>query len=287
MKIPVFYLPEQSVDSRGYSPSGDKPEKVVKDWSERFPESVEVKGFRPVGAEDLSEVHDADHVRLVLDGARRNGHGNNEDEVTQSCLWTVGSFVEATVEAMRNGKVACSPTSGFHHAGFASCGGYCTFNGLALAAKMAIEAGADVAVIDCDAHFGNGTEDIFRNLPVFEGRVLHWTFGRDSVGKYKPKVFNKQIDDLLCRLLDLPSKKKVVLYQAGADVHVKDPLGPGPGVGLTAKQMEARDAFVFNICHDCNFPVVWNLAGGYQTGKLTFLHRLTMGACIQEFESEQ
>jgi hypothetical protein len=30
--IPVFYCPQMSVDSRGYSPSASKPEQVLADW---------------------------------------------------------------------------------------------------------------------------------------------------------------------------------------------------------------------------------------------------------------
>ena len=66
----------------------------------------------------------------------------------------------------------------------------------------------------------------------------------------------------------------VVLYQAGADPHVNDPLGGQ----LTSKEMAMRDAAVFS-----NLPnVVWNLAGGYQrdeNGGISYvlhLHTMTL-----------
>ena len=55
-----------------------------------------------------------------------------------------------------------------------------------------------------------------------------------------------------CRTCD------VVLYQAGADPHIDDPLG---GI-LTTEQMSARDRSVFEKLG--HLPMVWNLAGGYQ-----------------------
>jgi acetoin utilization deacetylase AcuC-like enzyme len=51
-----------------------------------------------------------------------------------------------------------------------------------------------------------------------------------------------------------------VLYQAGADPHVKDPLGGW----LTTEQLRARDAQVFESLASARIPLVWNLAGGYQ-----------------------
>ena len=167
--IRVFYSPEMSVDSHGYSPSASKPEKVVADWSNAGL-AIDIRPFEPATADELSEVHDRDHVLDVLEGRESNGHGNQILEVSQSCLWTVGSFVAATQEAVRNGHVACSPTSGFHHAGYDHCGGFCTFNGLMVAAHKMIKADVAVAILDCDRHFGDGTQDIIERLKL-EDRV--------------------------------------------------------------------------------------------------------------------
>ena len=52
----------------------------------------------------------------------------------------------------------------------------------------------------------------------------------------------------------------VVLYQAGADQHIDDPLG---GL-LTTAQLRARDETVFQILAELRIPVAWNFAGGYQ-----------------------
>jgi acetoin utilization deacetylase AcuC-like enzyme len=52
----------------------------------------------------------------------------------------------------------------------------------------------------------------------------------------------------------------IILYQAGADTHIDDPLG---GL-LTSEQMRERDRAMFSIAHDLSIPLTWNLAGGYQ-----------------------
>jgi acetoin utilization deacetylase AcuC-like enzyme len=52
----------------------------------------------------------------------------------------------------------------------------------------------------------------------------------------------------------------VVLYQAGADPHVDDPLGGW----LTTNELRSRDRIVFDVLAGLRVPVAWNLAGGYQ-----------------------
>jgi acetoin utilization deacetylase AcuC-like enzyme len=65
----------------------------------------------------------------------------------------------------------CRPPG--HHAGRASYGGSCYLNNASLAAQALRRAGADrVAVIDLDAHHGNGTQAIFYDRPdVYYGSV--------------------------------------------------------------------------------------------------------------------
>lgn len=121
--IPVFYCREMSVDSGGYSPSASKPEQVVTDWQGAgLP--FEIRNFGPATAADLSLVHCQDYVNGILNGEIANGHRNTNLRVSHSCLLTVGSFMAAAEEAANNGIVACSPTSGFHHACYDSCRGF-------------------------------------------------------------------------------------------------------------------------------------------------------------------
>lgn len=58
--------------------------------------------------------------------------------------------------------VACSPSSGLHHAGYDWNHGFCTFNGLMVAAIELIEDHnvGRVGVLDFDFHQGDGTQGI-------------------------------------------------------------------------------------------------------------------------------
>jgi acetoin utilization deacetylase AcuC-like enzyme len=78
---------------------------------------------------------------------------------------------------------------------------------------------------------------------------------------------------------------EVVLYQAGADPHVDDPLGGW----LTTAQLREGDVQVFEGLHAQRVPVAWNLAGGYQKEKdgsipkVLELHDQTLRACAEVF----
>ena len=71
----------------------------------------------------------------------------------------------------------------------------------------------------------------------------------------------------------------IVLYQAGADPHVDDPLGGF----LTTAQLALRDWRVFDGLSQRGIPVAWDLAGGYQDplSKVVAIHVNTMRAAVE------
>ncbi len=276
--IPVFFSPEMDVsDNASFSPSAGKPARAVADWvSYKFP--IKVTRPQKMQREDLYRVHSREHVDGVLDGVKENGFGNTSSAVAESLLWTTGSLVSAARYALAHGGVAVSPTSGFHHAGIDYGNGFCTFNGLMLAAMNAHEWGAEkVLVIDEDAHYSDGCVDIIDKLNMY-WVGLH-TLGANSAGSGEDCL------DRLAHAIDTKLKSDVhlVIYQAGADCHVNDPLG---GV-YTTEQMAERDRMVFDACRSLDVPLIWNLAGGYQRDAqgtiepVLALHRQTMRICAE------
>lgn len=73
----------------------------------------------------------------------------------------------------------------------------------------------------------------------------------------------------------------LLMYQAGADPHVDDPLGGF----LTTEQLARRDQIVFSEAKAMQIPVVWNLAGGYQEPvyEVLRIHNATMRACVDAY----
>jgi acetoin utilization deacetylase AcuC-like enzyme len=261
----VFYRPEQTARNAGvFSPSAAKPALAVADWLQRgLITEADIMGFEPATREDLVRAHDRDFVEGVLSLNEPNGFGNRDPEVAASLPFTSGSLLAAARYALANQENVCSPTSGFHHAGYDSAEGFCTFNGLMVTALALLDSGEirSVGIIDCDAHYGNGTDDIIRRLGI-KG-VRHHTMGQhfhnsEDAGGVAGKLFLSWLD----RAIEDCSGVDLVIYQAGADPHLNDPLG---GV-LSEATMAKRDHAIFEAFK--GKALVWNLAGGYQRDAL-------------------
>jgi acetoin utilization deacetylase AcuC-like enzyme len=271
--IPVFFSQKLVADAHSYSPSPKKPALAVASWKKL---GIPITSHEPlpVSEEELCLAHDPSYVRKVLSCETKNGFGNKLPSVAASLPYTSGAFVAAAREAIRNGLVAVGPVSGFHHACYASGGGFCTFNGLAVAAQVLKHEGLvnKVGILDFDQHYGNGTADIIKQLNL-QDWLLHYTAASEYNYPNQAEKFLKRIPDLVRRFADCD----VILYQAGADPHIEDPLGGW----LTTEQLAERDRLVFESAQSLGIPIAWNLAGGYQDEFRAVLdiHDNTLSAC--------
>lgn len=276
-EIPVFFIPEMVAENvNSFSPSAGKPAKVVAQWQEKF--AVALHAFEPLSADDLSLAHDRRYVEAVLEGRRDNGFGDRNLITAETLRYTNGAMLAAAREALRNGKVAVAPASGFHHACYASGGGFCTFNGLMVTALWLLKHESSVkriAILDLDQHYGNGTDDIRKKLNISGDSIRHFTGGASS------HEADRFLSELPLLVKALGEECDLLLYQAGADPHVDDPLGGW----MTTHQLAQRDLLVFQTAASMGLPVAWNLAGGYQTPlqRVLDIHNNTMEACCQVY----
>ncbi len=111
--------------------------------------------------------------------------------------------------------------------------------------------------------------------------IKHWTFGEHGITPENAEEFLKELPQIIEQMEDCD----VLIYQAGADPHINDPLGGS----LTTEQLKLRDQLVFEVCKSLKIPVAWNLAGGYQTPieKVLEIHINTARECIQVYEGEE
>ncbi len=112
----------------------------------------------PVGQDVLSRVHVAPMIRQVKDSPAYPG-------ALYSAAGTVAAAVRMWQGEIDNAFVFTG--YGDHHAGADFFGGGCYFNGAAMAIReLRQRFGAErAAIIDTDAHHGNGTWQIFENDP--------------------------------------------------------------------------------------------------------------------------
>jgi acetoin utilization deacetylase AcuC-like enzyme len=276
--IPVFYREEMLAHADSFSPSAGKPRHVVAAWaSASMP--IRIESYPPATFQELCQSHDTAYVRGVLSLELQNGFGNRREDVARSLPWTAGAMLAAAREALRSG-IACAPVSGFHHARYAAGGGFCTFNGLVVAASALLSEGTvrRVLILDCDQHFGDGTEEILERLRL-SSQVENASFGRWFDAPSDAEAYLAELREQVLRIAHFD----LVLYQAGADVHVDDPLG---GV-LTTEQVIERDWIVFEATRRASVPIAWNLAGGYQEplARVVELHINTMRCCALAYNA--
>lgn len=251
----------------------------------------------PIYRDELTAVHDAIYVDAVLSGQPRDLATSNElgwDPGLSDAVWaSVAGVRDAALAAYTSGTIAGSLSSGLHHAYAGHGRGYCTFNGLVVAATAAITAGAErIVILDLDAHCGGGTAALIRSIPEIEQiDVSVDVFDMYASRGLARLTMCSSIDYLavvereLARI-ETPEAVDLVLYNAGMDPH--EHAGGCPGI--TAELLAQREAMVFEWAASNGLPLAWVLAGGYTSGSegavldmagLVALHRLTIAAAAR------
>jgi acetoin utilization deacetylase AcuC-like enzyme len=275
--IPVFYSEKMVANITSFSPSAGKPCEVVKSWLD-LGMPIQVIEPTPVTPEQFYLAHDRRYVDGVLSLQIPNGFGNTSKEVASTLPWTSGAMLSAAREALKNGAVAVAPASGYHHACYDFGTAYCSFNGLMVTACVLLSEGSvkRIGICDLDQHFGDGTAEIIEVLRL-EQVVLHYSAGEKWHKRSQAKSFLK----ILPSIVEAFAECDVLLYQAGADPHIDDPLGGW----MTTGQLAERDSIVFQTAKRIGLPVSWCLAGGYQSPlrKVLDIHDNTLLACVHAY----
>jgi len=275
MSTPIYYHPGQDVGFNFISTA-------------KIPEFVRQSGrqphwFKGYTDADFELAHDPNYVRRIFKGVERNGFNNTDQRLNETFRYSNASLWAAAQSAITFDGVACSASQGFHHAGWDSAFGYCTFNGLIIATVKALEILPEkrrrVMIIDGDGHFGDGTALLIQKLSLYD-HVRHVTRNELSSG-FKPE-WNTEKWGAYTRDLISNFKPGIIYYQAGADAWIDDPYGAGY---LTKEAMGHRDRGIFRAARDEGVPIAWNLAGGYADDMQDTidLHLQTLSISDEEF----
>lgn len=255
---------------------------------------VELRRPRLLRPQQIEAVHDESYVRAVRTGSPEwlaSSSGFAWDPgLWVSALASASGIVAAGLYAFWRRVHTGSLSSGLHHARRGSGGGFCTFNGLALAARAAIDAGAHrVLILDLDAHCGGGTNSLVRGWPEVWGLDISTSRGddydTDSVDRFTLDIVKDAgayLGTIERRLGGLTGRIDLCLYNSGMDPH-EDSWGLP---GITTAVLAERERLVFEWANRRALPVAFCLAGGY-TGtrmsqeQLVALHRLTIEAAAR------
>ena len=243
--------------------------------------------------EQLLQVHEPEYVDAVRTGTPRalaQAQGFDWD----AGLWPMvlasnGGVLAAARDAMRNG-IAGSLSSGLHHARRGAGAGYCTFNGLVVAALEVLADGAgSVLILDLDAHCGGGTASLIADDP----RIWQFDVSVDRYDAYAsgPRARLHLLDSGIELLPEIERgledvardwpRFELCLYNAGMDPFEACADGGRPGIDRDV--LRRRERLVFDWCRQRRLPVAFVLAGGYVGAQLDApglvgLHRLTLEA---------
>ena len=226
--------------------------------------------------EDLLLVHTAEYLDKLFRGLlapaeqRRLGFPWSPALVRRARLAARGTLQVAR-HALQGG-IAANLAGGSHHA-FPDHGeGYCALNDVAMALRALRREGRArrFALIDCDAHQGNGNHAIFAGDPEVLTFSLHgernypeakvpgtWDIGLADGTPDAPylEILESALPQMLAR-----ARPDLVFYIAGVDPYRGDRLGR---LGLSLAGLRSRDHLVLSACRDRGIPAVITFAGGY------------------------
>lgn len=239
---------------------------------------VRVLAPSPAAWDDLALVHTPDYLRKARTGDFSLGEIAQlevpwSEEVMEGFRLMTGGTIAAALGVVAPGgpRLAFHIGGGFHHA-FADHGeGFCFFNDVAVAIRVAFARGTltRAAVIDLDVHHGNGTAAIFHADPNVFTFSMHQEHnypafkppGRLDVGVTDSAGDARYLQQLRASLPEvLAFAPEIVFYLAGADPYEDDQLG---GLALTKAGLRERDRMVLAAVQGAGIPMVIVLAGGY------------------------
>ena len=240
---------------------------------------------------ELLRCHPIEHIQALEALDAEGGGRMDPDTAISAGSWgaarlAAGSGLSA-VEALTQTEAEtafCAIRPPGHHATPDRSMGFCLINNIAITAASLIAKGKKVAVIDIDAHHGNGTQEIFYSDPrVLMISIHQWplypgTGSEAEKGELEGEGFTVNVplppgatgstyrlafDKIVVPLVE-DFQPDWVLVSAGFDAHREDPL---TDMGLTSGDFADLTLNLFNLApkNRC----IFFLEGGYNLQALT------------------
>lgn len=274
--------------------------------------SCRVPEWEPISGMRLTRVHSSAYVDSVWAFAKSGGGDIEPDTVVspdsfEVALSAVGAACDATERVLRgeDTQAFCLVRPPGHHAMPGHAMGFCLFNNVSVAAKIATDIHEldRVLIVDWDIHHGNGTQALFWEDPRVAFFSIHrWPFypgtgGADETGsgagrgtiRNLPVPFGISRKDYLSLFTgELESfaakiKPQLVLVSAGFDGHRRDPVG---NLGLETEDFGLQTAVVLDVAATyAEGRVVSVLEGGYDPEALGQCVALHLSEMIRKAEA--
>ncbi len=192
---------------------------------------------------ELERVHSPAYIEQVLEEHTCDEWAGSRPDMSYLAALFVGGTLTA-LEALLANKTgfAINFPGAKHHAQFDHASGFCIFNDFALAANIATkDYGLKVAIIDIDAHHGDGVENLTRENPNVLTFSIHEQGifpGTGNADEPENNVFNFPLSSAttglgdsallagINRFIPIASayKPDILFITSGADGLAEDPL---------------------------------------------------------------
>ncbi|MFM7063436.1 MAG: hypothetical protein ACKO04_08080 [Actinomycetes bacterium] len=248
-----------------------------------------------VSEAELAETHSPDYldeIRSAEPGSRTSSGMAWDERFWAAVVASTSSVRTAALAAWTGRTVVGATSSGLHHARYDHGAGFCTLNGLVVAARAVLAAGAlRVLVVDLDAHAGGGTASLIEDVAGIE-QVDVTVVGYDTY-ESRPDARLEVVgaDDYLATVeqvlggVEDPGSVDLVIYNAGMDPHEC----AGGVAGITTRVLRRRDRMVMEWAEAHDLPVAFVMAGGYQGATwdlddVAALHGVTFEEALRSLE---
>ncbi len=252
----------------------------------------QIETDRAASREDLLRAHDEEYLKRVESAVPTTDEivHLTEDTVIgkeslQAAVRAAGCVLEA-VDRVLDGtfnKAFCCVRPPGHHAHRNKPGGFCIFNNVAIAAlyALAVKGLKRVAVIDIDAHHGDGTEDILQNhegvhfFSIYQEGIFPHVENTDCAPNVVRAVLKRGDNgDDACEMIRsqwLPQMQQfapeMIFVSAGFDAHVADIQS---GLDFSDLDYAHITRIIDNVAETvCSKKLVSVLEGGYEPRSLT------------------
>ncbi len=255
----------------------------------------ELKVIEPVEAplSWVAKLHDRDYLRRFRTACEQGQQTLDEDdngicrESFDIALLAVGGVL-AACDAMMQGEITnafCAVRPPGHHAERSRAMGFCFFNNVVIGAKYLQEKHglARIAIVDWDAHHGNGTQHLLEEDPTVlfislhedpsvsypgtgqktergKGRGVGYTLNFPFPPRSRDSDYLEVLDEEVLPALER-FRPDCLMISAGFDAHARDTM---THLNLTQKGYMIMGALLGSFARDfCQGRIISVLEGGY------------------------